>query len=117
MADGARERGTASALAIGGTVSLAALVAGPLTGASMNPARSLAPALWSGAHDGAWIYVIAPIAGAQGGGAVVSLAARGRVLRRRQLPVGVIGVLSCLPSRAGSLVPYLSNQSRQLCAT
>lgn len=64
VADGSRERGTSSALAIGATVFLAALVAGPLTGASMNPARSLAPALVSGALADSWIYVAAPSLGA-----------------------------------------------------
>ena len=53
-----------AALAIGATVGLAALVAGPLTGASMNPARSVGPALVSGELSGLWIYLIAPCLGA-----------------------------------------------------
>ncbi|MCA9510240.1 MAG: aquaporin [Myxococcales bacterium] len=50
-------------LAIGGTVFLCALVAGPFCGASMNPARSLAPALVAGRLAGLWIYLLAPVAG------------------------------------------------------
>jgi aquaporin NIP len=49
--------------AIGGTVTMAAMFAGPVTGASMNPARSLAPALASGQLSTVWIYVIAPLMG------------------------------------------------------
>jgi len=48
VATGAKEKGIAASFAIGGFVGLAALFAGPLSGASMNPARSLAPALLSG---------------------------------------------------------------------
>ena len=51
-------------VAVGGTVGLAALFAGPISGASMNPARSLAPALVSGETDLLWIYVLATPLGA-----------------------------------------------------
>jgi aquaporin Z len=51
-------------LAIGFTVGLEAMFAGPITGASMNPARSLAPALISSNTNDLWIYIIAPIIGA-----------------------------------------------------
>ena len=51
-------------LAISATVALEALVAGPLTGASMNPARSLAPALLSGNWTDWWVYLVGPVAGA-----------------------------------------------------
>jgi MIP family channel proteins len=51
---------TLAPFAIGGTVALEALFAGPVTGASMNPARSLAPALLSGQLDFLWIYLLAP---------------------------------------------------------
>jgi aquaporin NIP len=47
----------------GAIVALEAIFAGPLTGASMNPARSLAPALVSGRLDGLWIYLLAPLLG------------------------------------------------------
>jgi len=53
-----------SGIAIGGTVLLEALFAGPITGASMNPARSIAPALVSGHLNLLWIYISAPILGA-----------------------------------------------------
>ena len=51
-------------LAISTTVALEALVAGPLTGASMNPARSLAPALLGGNWTDWWVYLVGPVAGA-----------------------------------------------------
>lgn len=50
--------------AVGATVLLEALFAGPITGASMNPARSIAPAIVSGNISGLWIYIVAPIVGA-----------------------------------------------------
>jgi aquaporin Z len=53
-----------SGFVIGSTVCLAALVVGPLTGASMNPARSLGPALAAGRFEGLWIYLTAPFLGA-----------------------------------------------------
>jgi aquaporin NIP len=49
---------------IGGVIGLEALFAGPISGASMNPARSLAPAVVSMHLDHAWIYIVAPLAGA-----------------------------------------------------
>lgn len=64
VSDGARERGTSAALTIGAVVGLEALFAGPVSGASMNPARSLAPALVSGSTHGLWIYLVAPVVGA-----------------------------------------------------
>lgn len=51
-------------LAVGATVLLEAMFAGPITGASMNPARSIAPAMLSGQIDTLWIYIVAPILGA-----------------------------------------------------
>ena len=64
VSDGARERGVDAALAIGAVVGLEALFAGPICGASMNPARSLAPAVVSGKLDHLWIYLAAPVLGA-----------------------------------------------------
>jgi MIP family channel proteins len=52
-------------MAIGLTVMVAAAVMGPITGASMNPARSLAPALVAGLWQDHWVYWVAPILGAQ----------------------------------------------------
>ena len=64
VAVGAKERGLMAGIAVGGFVALAALFAGPITGASMNPARSLAPALASGHLEYLWLYLTAPFIGA-----------------------------------------------------
>ncbi len=61
---GAKEKGITAAIAIGGTVGLEAMFAGPVCGASMNPARSLGPALVSGQVQGLWMYLLAPTIGA-----------------------------------------------------
>ena len=63
VATGAKEKGTTAGLAIGAVVGLGALFAGPISGASMNPARSLAPALVSGQLQHVWIYLLAPVVG------------------------------------------------------
>lgn len=52
------------ALAIGGTIGLEALFAGPICGASMNPARSLSPAIISGHYQSLWVYILGPVMGA-----------------------------------------------------
>ena len=64
VATDSRAIGQAAALAIGATVGLEALFAGPISGASMNPARSLAPALISSTWTAQWIYLVAPLLGA-----------------------------------------------------
>jgi aquaporin NIP len=64
VATDARAVGAAAAIAIGSAVGLDVLVGGPITGGSMNPARSLGPALVSGELSGLWIYLIAPPIGA-----------------------------------------------------
>ena len=64
VSTGARERGITAGIAVGGVIALEALFAGPICGASMNPARSLAPALVSGHLGALWIYLLAPTAGA-----------------------------------------------------
>ncbi|EFH86884.1 MIP/aquaporin family protein [Ktedonobacter racemifer] len=67
MATDTRAVGQAAALAIGATVGLEALFAGPICGASMNPARSLGPALISGMWTAQWVYVLGPMLGAVAG--------------------------------------------------
>ncbi|MGL6072528.1 MAG: MIP/aquaporin family protein [Fimbriiglobus sp.] len=57
-------------IVVGGTIGLEAMFAGPICGASMNPARSLAPALVSGRVEEVWIYLTAPVLGALFGGLV-----------------------------------------------
>ncbi|MFT6754819.1 MAG: aquaporin NIP [Urechidicola sp.] len=64
VSSGSKETGTMAAIAIGGTVLIEALVFGPITGASMNPARSIAPALASGNFQDLWLYIVAPVIGA-----------------------------------------------------
>lgn len=60
----AKERGITAAVAIGAVVAAAALLAGPVSGASMNPARSLGPALAANDLQSLWIYLTAPFIGA-----------------------------------------------------
>ena len=67
VATDVRAVGQAAALAIGGTVALGSLVGGPISGASMNPARSIGPAIVSGDVTGLWIYLVGPVIGAVGG--------------------------------------------------
>jgi aquaporin NIP len=64
VATDVRAVGEAAALAIGGAVTLGSLVGGPVSGASMNPARSLGPALVSGDLASLWIYLLGPVVGA-----------------------------------------------------
>jgi aquaporin Z len=64
VATGSKEQGLFAGMAIGSVVLLEAMFAGPISGASMNPARSLAPAAISGNMSQVWIYVVSPIAGA-----------------------------------------------------
>jgi glycerol uptake facilitator-like aquaporin len=67
VATDTRAVGQAAAIAIGGTIGLEALFAGPISGASMNPARSLAPAIVSGTWQDQWLYVAGPAIGAVAG--------------------------------------------------
>lgn len=64
MSFGGSEERLLAGVAIGGVIGFEALFAGPISGASMNPARSLAPAVVAMRLDHVWIYVFAPIAGA-----------------------------------------------------
>ena len=63
-ASGARNIGTNGAIAVGGYIALAGLWAAPISGASMNPVRSLAPDLVRGNFATTWIYIVGPILGA-----------------------------------------------------
>lgn len=64
VSSGARERGITAGIVVGAVIALEALFAGPICGASMNPARSLAPALVSGQYTSLWLYLVAPTSGA-----------------------------------------------------
>jgi major intrinsic protein len=64
VATDTRAVGEAAAIAIGGTVGLDAMFGGPISGASMNPARSTGPAFISGDLHALWLYILAPILGA-----------------------------------------------------
>ncbi len=73
VSTGSRERGAFAGVAVGSLIALEALFAGPVSGASMNPARSFGPALVSGRLDHLWIYLTAPVAGAVAGVLVYAL--------------------------------------------
>ena len=64
VSTGSKEIGTMAAIAVGGVILLEAMFAGPITKASMNPVRSLAPALVSGNLQHLWLYLTAPVIGA-----------------------------------------------------
>ena len=64
VSTGAKEKGITAGIAIGAVIALEAMFAGPICGASMNPARSLAPALVSGHLKHLWLYLAAPVLGA-----------------------------------------------------
>src|SRR5262245_13569661 len=68
VATDTRAAGEAAAIAIGGTIGLDAMFGGPISGASMNPARSLGPGIISGDLHAIWIYLTAPLIGAALGG-------------------------------------------------
>jgi MIP family channel proteins len=68
VATDTRAVGEAAAIAIGGTIALDAMFGGPISGASMNPMRSLGPALVSGNLHALWLYILAPVVGASIGG-------------------------------------------------
>ena len=63
ISTGSKEVGTLAGIAVGSMILLEAVFAGPITNASMNPARSLAPNIVSGNYHGLWIYMIAPVLG------------------------------------------------------
>ncbi|MFO0036538.1 MAG: MIP family channel protein [Planctomycetota bacterium] len=64
VSSGSQEKGLLAGVAIGSVIALEALFAGPISGASMNPARSLGPALVSGHWEHVWVYLVAPAGGA-----------------------------------------------------
>lgn len=79
VATDTRAVGAGAAIAIGGTVALDALFGGPLTGASMNPARSFGPALAAGEWRDFWVYVVGPVVGAALGAGAYQLIRAPRV--------------------------------------
>lgn len=64
VSSGPKEKGLMAGIAVGGVIAFEAMFAGPICGASMNPARSLAPAVMSGHVQHVWLYIAAPIMGA-----------------------------------------------------
>jgi aquaporin Z len=64
VSTGHMEKGIMAGVAVGGTIAFMALMGGPISGASMNPARSLGPGIVSGSWSGLLIYIIAPVLGA-----------------------------------------------------
>src|SRR4029077_16307214 len=64
VSTGAREKGITAGIVVGSVIALEAMFAGPICGASMNPARSLGPAVVSLHPEHLWLYIVAPILGA-----------------------------------------------------
>lgn len=64
VSTGAKEKGITAGIAVGAVIAFEAMFAGPISGASMNPARSLAPAVVSGHLASLWVYLVAPVLGA-----------------------------------------------------
>ena len=64
VSTGAKEKGITAGIAVGAVIALEAMFAGPICGASMNPARSFGPALIAGHWEHLWLYVVGPVAGA-----------------------------------------------------
>jgi MIP family channel proteins len=73
VATDSRAVGEAAAIAIGATIGMDAMFGGPISGASMNPARSIAPAVVSGDLHALWLYIVAPIIGATVGALLYQL--------------------------------------------
>ena len=67
VSSGPKERGMLAGITVGAIIGLEAMFAGPISGASMNPMRSLAPAVVSGTLTGLWVYLTAPLCGALAG--------------------------------------------------
>jgi aquaporin NIP len=85
VATDTRAVGEAAAIAIGGTVGLDAMFGGPISGASMNPARSIGPAFVSGSLHALWLYLLAPLVGAALG-ALIYQFVRGEPTAAVELP-------------------------------
>jgi MIP family channel proteins len=86
VATDTRAVGEAAAIAIGATVGLDAMFGGPISGASMNPARSIGPALVSGDLHALWLHIVAPLTGAALG-ALVYQFVRGETARPAELEI------------------------------
>lgn len=67
VSTGSQEKGVLAGVAVGSVIALEAMFAGPVSGASMNPARSLTPAVVAGRLDFLWVYLTAPVLGAWAG--------------------------------------------------
>jgi aquaporin Z len=67
VSTGSKEKGVLAGVAVGSVIALEALFAGPISGASMNPARSLAPAVVGARLESLWVYLTAPVLGAMAG--------------------------------------------------
>jgi aquaporin Z len=104
-ASGAQQVGPFAAIAVGSYIALAGLWASPVTGASMNPARSLGPALVLGDWTSWWAYLVGPVAGAAiAVGIAYSLRGPGGGTHSIQAALGPLGVVG-VPARSGQPMP------------
>ncbi|XP_034708205.1 probable aquaporin NIP-type [Vitis riparia] len=102
VATDSRATGELAGIAVGMTIMLNVFVAGPVSGASMNPARSIGPALVKHVYKGLWVYVIGPIIGAIAGGLTYNL------IRFTEKPLSELTKTSSLLRTISKSVPSTS---------
>jgi aquaporin Z len=111
-ATGARSNGHNAAIAVGATVALLGLFASPLSGASMNPARTLGPDIISTDFTGWWVYIAGPVAGAAIAVAVITAVRGLPVKEEREAAQGGALPSSEAPPATAAKQPYLSKHQR-----
>jgi hypothetical protein len=113
VATGAKEKGIMAGVAVGAVIAVEALFAGPVSGASMNPARSLAPALVTLRLEGLWIYLAAPVLGAAGGVVVCRPFCTAGIVHRRLAGVGARRLLDVMDISWGIAAQHVGVHHRE----